>query len=351
MKIGLLGLPGGGKSTCFRAVTGKAQEAQLGDDIAVVQVPEPRLDTVAEIYGSAKATPPELIVVDLTALHKGEDVVSRQTHLSAIAGDADAFALVLQAFGTVDHTGGELDPKDDLETLLLELCLTDLDVIGGRLERLQDGSVAKRDRSQYEIDVLQKCYDHLEQGGLMLQLELEPEAGKLLRGFGLLTMRPMLVVFNVGEDDLAGETISPAIEYADSLGLPHLVFCAELEDEIAQLSPEEQQEFLGDFGLEEAGRDRLIEAAYGTLDVITFFTAADKEARAWTARAGTNAQEAAGKIHTDMGEQFVRAEVIPCTALAERGSVAECRSHGDWALHGADYIVQDGDILFIRFTR
>ncbi len=350
MKIGLLGLPGSGKSTCFRAVTGKSQEAQLGDDIAVVRVPEPRLDTVAEIYDSAKATPPELTIVDLTALQQGEDVASRQTHLSAVAGDADAFALIIQAFGTINHSAGPLDPHNDLEVLLLELCLTDLEVIGGRLERLQDGSVAKRDRSQYEIDVLQKCHDHLEQSGLMLQLGLEPEAEKLLRGFGLLTMRPMLVVFNVGEEDLGAEKAAPAIEYAHSLGLPHLAFCAALEEEIAQLPPDEREEFLSDFGLQEAGRERLIQAAYGTLDVITFFTAADKEARAWTARAGTNAQEAAGKIHTDMGEHFVRAEVIPYSALAERGSVAECRKHGDWALHGADYIVQDGDILFIRFT-
>ncbi len=350
MKIGFLGLPGSGKSTCFRAVTGKTQQAHPGDDIAVVQVPEPRLETVARVYGSRKATPPELTVVDLTALHRGEDVTSRQTHLTGVAGDADAFALIVQAFGTVDHTGGELDPKADLEVLLLELCLTDLDVVGGRLERLQSGSVAKRDRSQYEMDVLQKCYDHLAQGGLMLQLQLEPEAEKLLRGFGLLTSRPMLVVFNVGEDDIAGEAIAPAIAHADSLGLPYLIFCAELEDEIAQLSPNEQQEFLQDFGLEASAREKLIKAAYDALEVITFFTAADKEARAWTVRSGTNAQEAAGKIHTDMGENFVRAEVIPCDALAEHGSVAECRNCGAWSLQGADYAVQDGDILLVRFT-
>lgn len=350
MKIGLLGLPGGGKSTCFRAVTGKAQESRHGDDIAVVQVPDDRLPRIAEIYGSEKTTPPELVVVDLTALSKGQDVASRQSHLSNAAGDADAFALVIQAFGTLSHTGGELDPKSDLEDLLLELCLTDLDVIGGRLKRLDDASVAKRDRSQFETSTLQKCYEHLEQGALMLRLELEPEAEKLLRGFGLLTMRPMLVVFNVGEDDLEGAGIAAAREYAGSLGLPSLVFCAELEEEILQLPLAEQEEFLAGYGLDGAARDRLIKAAYDALDTITFYTSAGTEARAWTVRAGTTAHGAAGKIHTDMADKFVRAERIATEVLFDAGSEAEAKKRGDWSLEGADYIVQDGDLLLIRFT-
>jgi ribosome-binding ATPase len=350
MKIGLLGLPGSGKSTCFRAVTGKAQEGRHGDDIAVVEVPDDRLPRIAGIYGSEKMTPPELVVVDLTALSKGEDVGNRQSHLSNAAGDADAFALVIQAFGTINHLGGELDPKSDLEDLLLELCLTDLDVISGRLKRLEDSSVAKRDRSQFEVNTLQKCYQHLEQGALMLQLKLEPEAEKLLRGFGLLTMRPMLVVFNVGEEDLAGARIAAAREYADIRGLPSLVFCAELEEEILQLAPAEQEEFLADYGLDGSARDRLIKAAYDALDIITFYTSAGTEARAWTVRAGTTAHEAAGKIHTDMAEKFVRAERIAGEALCEAGSEAEAKKRGDWSLEGTDYIVQDGDLLLIRFT-
>ena len=350
MKIGLLGLPGSGKSTCFRAATGKAQQAGMGDDIAVVQVPEPRLQTVADPYESRAATPAELTFEDMPALHKGEDITGRQSRLAAVAGDADAFALVIQAFGSMDYSGGPLDPQGDLDTLLLELCLTDLDVLSGRVERINSGAIAKRDRNQYELSLLQKCVEHLEQGGLMLELELEAEAEKLLRGFGLLTARPMLVVFNVGEDDLSGAAIQSAIAYADGRGLPYLLFCAELEEEIAQLPPDEQEEFLLDFGLEQSARDRLLRAAYETLDVITFFTAADKEARAWTVRSGTNAQQAAARIHTDMGDNFVRAEVISFADLQKHGSVAECRKHGTWALQGADYPVQDGDILLIRFT-
>lgn len=348
MKIGLLGLPGSGKSSVFRAVTGRGQEHHSGDDIAVLKVPDQLLQQIADFYQSKKVTMAELALVDVTALSKGEDVAGRQRHLSQLAGDADAFALVIQAFGTMDYTGGELDPRGDLETLILELALTDLDVIAARIERIQNGP--KVDRGQFELNTLQKAHDHLAAGGLLAGLDLSPEEQKALRGFRLLTARPMLIVFNVGEDDLRGEGIATAREYADSLEIPSLVFCAELEEELAALGDEERGAFLADFGLEASARDRLIRAAYETVNAVTFYTAAHNESRAWTVQRGTRAREAAGKIHTDLADNFVRAEVIKSSVLLQCASEAECRERGAISLEGAEYVIEEGDIVLIRFT-
>jgi hypothetical protein len=326
------------------------QESHGTDDVAVVQVPDPRLEPIAQIYESDKATPPEITFVDLMAVSEDEDAEARLSRLHGIVGDADAFALVVQAHGQIGHDGEPLEPQSDLENLILQLALTDLEVVETRIKRIQSDATAKKDRSQYELDLLGRCREHLAGGGLILTLDLGEKDKKFLRGFNLLTSRPMLVVFNVAESDMAGEAAQEAIAYADGLGVPHLLFSAELEEEISRLSGDEQQEFLADFGLEESARDRFITAAYRLLDVITFFTASDKEARGWTISQGATAQEAAAEIHTDMGEHFIRAEVIPAAALIEYGSVAECRNQGEWSLQGADYTVKDGDILQIRFS-
>lgn len=351
MKIGLLGLPGSGKSTVFRAVTGKEQQSHHGEDIAVVRVPDTRLDFLADMYNPKKKTPPEITFVDLTALSQGEDMSSRSNRLKQVAGDADAFTLVVQGFGEMDCSGGELDPKSDLEVLLLELTFTDLDLIDRRIARITDsGSRSKKDDTQKELELLHRCHNHLEAGRLMRDMELTTEEAKSLRGFAFLTNLPMVVVFNIDEDDLEGAKVQAAVEYAESMGLNHVTFCATVEEEIAQLPPEEQREFLADYGLTESARDRLIKAAYDSLAVITFFTSGPDECRGWTIRQGTNAQGAAGKIHTDLADNFVRAEVIHFADMEKCGSEAECRKQGVWGLQGADYPVQDGDIIVIRFT-
>lgn len=348
MKIAILGLPGGGKSSVFRAATGRGHDHHSGDDLAVLKVPDARLARIVEFYKSKKITMAELALVDVTALTRGEDVASRQRHLSQLAADADAFALVIQGFGSMDYTGGDLDPRSDLETLLLELALTDLDVIARRIERIQTGP--KADRSQFELKTLQKAHDHLAEGGLVVGLDLSPEEQKTLRGFRLLTGRPMLVVLNVAEDDHQGERVAGAREYADALGLRSILFCAELEEELAAIPEDEREAFLADFGLAGSARDRLIRAAYDTVNVVTFYTAAHNESRAWTVQEGTCARDAAGKIHTDLAENFVRAEVIKSAVLLECASEAECRERGAIALEGADYVIEDGDIVLIRFT-
>lgn len=355
MKVGFIGLPGGGKTTLFNLVTGREPdpsdlgraEARLG----VVKVPDQRLERIAEIYGSAKSVPPEVTFVDLMALHRGDEHTARDDGLAKIAGDADAYALVIQGFGALDHQGNPLEPAADLEALLLEMTITDLTVVEGRLGRIEAELKSARDKASAERELLVRVNEHLTAGGLVRNMELSPEDERALRGFNLLTSKPLLVVFNVSEEDLRAETCTGACKVAERAGLRWIAIGAALEQEIAQLDEETRAEFLAEFGLAEPARERLIRACYDLLDVITYFTANDKQAHGWTISSGATAREAAGKVHSDMYEGFIRAEVIPFERLDELGSVAACKEAGCVRLEGRDYVVADGDILQIRFSR
>lgn len=351
MKIGLVGLPGSGKTTCFRVLTGEAQTEGYGQhaNVAAVSVPDPRTERICELCQPQKMTQPEITVLDLLALRGGDSAAGEELELVKVAGDADAFALVVQCFGDLDHRGQRLDPHSDLETLILEMALTDVTIIEARLKRLQGRGGPQEAHDRWEHELLSRCLGHLSMGGLLRQLEFAEDEAKHLRGFSLLTMKPLLVVFNVAEDDL--DSPPPAQGLADERGLPTFTICARLEEEISKLAPAEQTEFRADFGLEEPGRNRFIQAAYQLLDIITFFTVNDNEVRAWTISAGATAWDAAGKIHTDMQKGFIRAEVTPFGALDEHGSIAACREHGLVRVEGRDYLVQDVDILYIRFSR
>ncbi len=356
MKVGFLGLPGSGKTTLFNLVTGREVDPGLAGRaealMGVVTVPDERLPRIAEIYGSDRAVPPEVTFVDLMALHRGEGKQrARDESLTKVAGDADAFALVLQCFGEMDYEGNPLDPAADLETLLLEMTITDLAVVERRLERIGAEMKAARDKTNPERDLLQRVADHLVEGNRVIDMELTGEDERTLRGFNLLTAKPLLVVFNVGEDDLQAAECGLARQHADSLGLPQVAICGPLEQELAELDEATSRELLEDYGLEAPARDRFIRACYQLLDVITYFTANENEAHGWTIPAGAIAREAAGKVHSDMYDGFIRAEVIPFEKLNELGSVAACKEAGAVRLEGRDYVVQDGDILDVRFSR
>ena len=355
MKVGLIGLPGSGKTTCFNLVTGRAaQDAQYGSaeaQIAVVKVPDARVERIAEIFGSGKFTHPEVVFVDLMAMHKGEDGAAREQNLNRVVGDADAFALVIQCFGDLDHEGNPLDPRADLETLLLEITITDLAVVERRVKRLDAEEKAQRDKDAWEHHLLERCVEQLGAGGLVRDMTLEPDEERHLRGFSLLTMRPLLVVLNVAEDDLEAERGAGARAAAEAAGLSHITIAAELESEIAELDEDERGEFLAEYGLSELAHERFIRACYDLLDVITFFTANENEARAWTISTGTSARDAAGKVHSDMYDGFIRAEVTPFDQLDALGSMAACKERGATRVEGRDHIVEDGDILQIRFSR
>jgi len=352
MKIGLVGLPGGGKTTCFSLLSGQRSEPHGRDSqIAVVSVPDARTERIYELWQSADMVQPELIFVDLLALHSGDGGAGEELQLVKVAGDADAFAIVVQCFGELDHSGQSLDPKSDLETVLLEMSLTDLTIVERRLRKLESKYGDLSQHEKWEQKVLSRCQEHLAGGQRLLGEEFTDEEEKLLYGFSLLTMKPLMAVFNVAEADIGGSAAAEARQLAEEEGLATITLCAELEEEIAQLPPAEQADFLLDFGLSQPARDRFIRTAYELLDVITFFTVNENEAHAWTISQGTTALEAAGKIHSDIASGFVRAEVVPFEALDEHGSMAACREAGTVRLEGRDYPVQDGDILYIRFTR
>ncbi|MFW6438359.1 MAG: DUF933 domain-containing protein [Armatimonadota bacterium] len=355
MKVGFLGLPGSGKTTLFNVVTGREFDpSEIGRAearMAVVKVPDHRVQRIAEIYGSSKTTQPEITFVDLMALHRGDEHTHRDDSLTKVAGDADAFALVMQCFGDLDHRGEALDPGADLEALLLEMTVTDLGVVEGRLRRIEDEMKSAQDTSHIERDLLQRVQAQLEEGRLVRDMSLSEDEARMLRGFNLLTSKPLLVVFNVSEEDLRAQTCTGACRLAEEAGLTWIPISAGLEQELAELDEETQAQFLAEYGLDAVARDRFIRACYDLLDVITFFTANQNEARGWTVSSGAVAREAAGKIHSDMYDGFIRAEVIPFEKLDEHESIAACKEAGCVRLEGKDYQVQDGDILDIRFSR
>lgn len=349
MKIGFVGLPGSGKTTCFRVLTGHTGvDTHHGANLAVIPIPDPRLERIFHLLHPKKMTLADATFVDFEALHKGA-AASGELALHKVAGEVDAFFLIIQCFGALDHQGEPLRPGADLETVMLEMALSDLRIIEKRLDHLAKGP--KSDRTPHELELLNRCRQVLSQGGALRNLELNADDRKYLRGFTPLTLMPMLVVLNRGEGQEEEGAVAGARSAAQAAGLPHLEIHGALELEIAQLPPDEQAVFRQDYGLGEPAHDRLLRASFQILDLITFFTCNESEARAWTVRRGATAPEAAGKVHSDMQTGFIRAEVTPFEWLDKLGSMALCKERGFQRVEGKEYVVKDGDILHIRFSR
>jgi len=349
MKIGLVGLPGSGKTTCFRILSGQAGvDSRHGAQLATVTIPDARLDGLFEVEKANKKVCADVTFMDFEALHKGA-ASSGELGLHTVAGDVDAFALVIQCFGDLDHLGNPLDPKSDLEALFVEMSLSDLRIMEKHLERLHEGP--KSDRPPKTVELMERCIAHLGQGSPLRELQLSEDGLRYLKGFTPLTMMPFLVVCNVAEDDLQGQRVVKMRNRADAVGVPHIMICAELEEELAQLPEEDRKDFLAEYGLQAPARDRFILACSEVLDLVTFFTVNENEARAWTVPRDTPAPEAAGKVHTDMQEGFIRAEVTSLDHFHQQGSLQACKDKGYTRVEGKDYVVQDGDILQIRFSR
>ncbi len=349
MKIGLVGLPGSGKTTCFRILSGQTMvDSHHGATIATVALPDPRLDAIFEAEQPKKMTYADVTFVDFAAVHKG-DGAKKELALHKVAGDVDALALVIQCFGDLNHLGETLEPCSDLETLLLEMSLSDLAIIGKALDKLNAGP--KAERTPQVMGLLERCREHLGRGVALREMAFSEEDRKLLRGFAPLTLMPLIAVCNIAEDDLMGDRIASLRAKADQMGLPHVEISAELEREIAELSEEDQIEFMADYGMDALARDRFIRACFEILDLITFFTVNENEARAWTIARGATAPEAAGKVHTDMQAGFIRAEVSALKQFEQHGSLQACKDKGYQRVEGKEYVVAEGDILQIRFSR
>ncbi len=361
--MGIVGLPNAGKSTLFNALT--RAHAQVGafpfttiePNTGVVPVPDPRIHQLAELFRPPREVPATVTFTDIAGLvrgaHQGEGLGNQ--FLGHVRG-ADAIAFVLRAFRARDvaHVEGEVDPLRDLETLEVELTLSDLGAVSRRLERV--GKVARAGAAsreqQAEVSGLRKLERDLDQGRPARGTELSAEEHSALRDLQLLTAKPVIYVGNVDESDLpaGGELVEPLRRRAEADGADLTLVSAKIESELAELEPEEAAEFLTQLGLAESGLARLSQAGYHALGLQTFFTAGEKEVRAWTVARGANARDAAGVIHTDFAKGFIRAEVCGWRELVEAGGYAQVRSRGHLRLEGRDYQVEDGDVMHFLFN-
>jgi GTP-binding protein YchF len=354
--IGIIGLPGSGKTTVFQALTrADSSGTRTGSkgDTRIVAVPDVRLDTLAAMYHPRKVTPATIEFVDpLVAGQQGARFVES---LVALMRDADALAHVVRAFHhpAVPHPQGSVDAVRDFYALNNELLLADLGVVEKRLERLsKDIKKVRNPELDSEFALLQRCQEALEAERPVRSLPLTEAERKRLRGFGLLTSKAQLVVLNLDEAHIepAEPEVASFRARVQDPALEVMPLYGKLESEIAQLPPEEAQSFLHEIGLPQSGLDRFIRTSYALLGLCSFFTAGEKEVRAWTIPHGLLAPQAAGVIHSDLERGFIRAEVIHYNDLVASGSLAKGREVGKLRIEGKDYRVQDGDVLLIRFN-
>jgi GTP-binding protein YchF len=343
VKIGLVGYPGSGKSTVFGALTGLAVETGYGRadkaHLGVVKVPDPRVDALAALYSPKKTTYAEVTFTDLGGGH-GEGL-DRRT-LNAMRS-VDALCQVLRAFPAPDGAAG--DPMGELTGLETETILADLEIVEQRVERL------RKDRSDpRELAILERIEAALGDETPVRRLELSADERKQISGYSLLTAKPLLLVLNVGEEDVAAEPPPELLAAANERGLGLVVLSAQVEMEIAQMEPADQREFARSLGLEEPAANRFVRAAFDLIDLISMLTAGPDECRAWPIPRGTAAPQAAGKIHSDIERGFIRAEVVPFEDLVALGSEAKCKEAGKLRVEGKDYVIQDGDVVHFRFN-
>ena len=343
MKVGLIGHRGAGKTTVFNMLTGL--QAQVGGyggkeevHLGVIKVPDSRVDKLSQVFKPKKTTYAEIRFTDFPA-SQNDDELKGNSNLVTQMREVDAMALVLRDFEP------SADPLRQLNDLLTEMILADLTVVENRRARLKK----EKARPQEEA-LLERCATTFENEESLRNLEFSADDENLLSGFGFLSRKPVLVLFNQA-DDKAGQPLSPA--YQDELkrrGLDGLALAGKVEMEVAQLDESDRAAFLKEIGIQEPARERFIRASYRLLDLISFLTTGEDEVRAWTITQGTIARKAAGKIHSDIERGFIRAEVIAYDDFVVLGSEAKCKEAGKLRLEGKDYIVQDGDIIHFRFA-
>jgi len=357
MEVGIMGLAASGKTSLFGLLTGQDPAAGGGrrdqSQVGIAKVPDLRLDALAAMFEPKKTTPATIRFADVPGIpdeHRGDTSFNLPELRTA-----DALMVVLRSFPSdaVAHPSGSVDPLRDLAHIEEEFILQDQMVVERRLERLRKDIQKRRDAElERERDLLETCLAVLEDGRPLRAESFDANARKKLRGFTFLSLKPALIVVNVGEDEVASDPLTnPGWEaWRSQPGLAFTRVCATLETELAELDGDDAEVFMEDLGLTDRALDRIIGESYRLLGLISFFTVGEDECRAWSILDGTDALAAAGEIHSDIQRGFIRAEVVPCAELLDAGSLAACRQRGTLRLEGKTYRVADGEVVHFRFN-